>query len=92
MSRFWPRNQTVRDNWPAQIMAFPAHSRPGEVIIGDGRNVSSPDGAGSRSGHKRVLRTVGLLELTEEFPESPAFAAEYGKVMHRPVPAQIRPD
>jgi hypothetical protein len=35
---------------------------------------------------KRTLR-----ELTEEFPESPAFAAEYAKVMHRPVPAQVHP-
>jgi len=33
-----------------------------------------------------------LQELTEEFPESPAFAAEYAKVMHRPVPAEMRPD
>jgi len=32
-----------------------------------------------------------LKELNEEFPESPAFAAEYAKVMHRPVPAQIHP-
>ena len=35
---------------------------------------------------KRTLR-----ELTEEFPDSPAFAAEYAKVMHRPVPAQVHP-
>lgn len=32
-----------------------------------------------------------LHELNEEFPESPAFAAEYAKVMHRPVPAGVRP-
>jgi tetratricopeptide (TPR) repeat protein len=32
-----------------------------------------------------------LKELNEEFPESPAFAAEYAKVMHRPVPAEIHP-
>jgi tetratricopeptide (TPR) repeat protein len=32
-----------------------------------------------------------LKELNDEFPESPAFAAEYAKVMHRPVPAQIHP-
>jgi len=35
---------------------------------------------------KRLLR-----ELNEEFPESPAFAAEYAKVMGRPVPAEIHP-
>src|SRR5262249_60367462 len=32
-----------------------------------------------------------LPQLNEEFPESPAFAAEYAKVMHRPVPAAVRP-
>ena len=32
-----------------------------------------------------------LRELNEEFPESPAFAAEYAKVMGRPVPAQVHP-
>jgi tetratricopeptide (TPR) repeat protein len=36
---------------------------------------------------KRLLR-----ELNEEFPESPAFAAEYAKVMGRPVPAELRPE
>jgi tetratricopeptide (TPR) repeat protein len=35
---------------------------------------------------KRLLR-----ELTEEFPQSPAFAAEYAKVTHRPVPAEMHP-
>jgi hypothetical protein len=35
---------------------------------------------------KRTLR-----ELTEEFPESPAFAAEYAKVTHRPLPAEVHP-
>jgi len=32
-----------------------------------------------------------LHELTEEFPDSPAFAAEYAKVMGLPVPAEMRP-
>lgn len=32
-----------------------------------------------------------LRELTEEFPESPLYAAEYAKAMGRPVPAQMRP-
>ncbi|HEY6387507.1 MAG TPA: hypothetical protein VIX91_17670 [Candidatus Acidoferrum sp.] len=33
-----------------------------------------------------------LLELTEEFPESPLFAAEYAKVTGRPIPAEMRPN
>jgi len=32
-----------------------------------------------------------LKELNEQYPESPAFAAEYAKVMHRPIPAEIHP-
>jgi hypothetical protein len=32
-----------------------------------------------------------LLELSEEFPESPLYAAEYAKAMGRPIPAQIHP-
>lgn len=32
-----------------------------------------------------------LLELTEEFPESPLYAAEYAKAMRRPIPAQLHP-
>lgn len=32
-----------------------------------------------------------LRELSEEFPESPLFAAEYAKAMGRPVPAVIQP-
>jgi hypothetical protein len=31
-------------------------------------------------------------ELTEEFPESPLFAAEYAKVMGRPIPAELKPN
>jgi len=30
-----------------------------------------------------------LRELSEEFPESPLYAAEYAKAMGRPIPAQI---
>ena len=32
-----------------------------------------------------------LLELSEEFPESPLYAAEYAKAMGRPIPAEIHP-
>jgi hypothetical protein len=32
-----------------------------------------------------------LLELTEEFPESPLYAAEYAKAKGRPIPAQMHP-
>lgn len=38
-----------------------------------------------------VLAQKLLRELTEEFPESPLFAAEYAKVMHRPIPSELRP-
>ncbi|MGB6882710.1 MAG: hypothetical protein WBE10_01540 [Candidatus Acidiferrum sp.] len=33
-----------------------------------------------------------LHELTEEFPESPLFAAEYAKVLGRPIPADMKPN
>lgn len=33
-----------------------------------------------------------LLELTEEFPDSPLFAAEYAKVIGRPIPALMKPN
>ncbi len=32
-----------------------------------------------------------LRELSEEFPESPLYAAEYAKAMGRPIPAELRP-
>jgi hypothetical protein len=32
-----------------------------------------------------------LRELSEEFPASPLFAAEYAKAMGRPIPAEMRP-
>jgi hypothetical protein len=33
-----------------------------------------------------------LRELTEEFPDSPLFAAEYAKVQGRPIPAEMKPN
>jgi hypothetical protein len=33
-----------------------------------------------------------LQELTQEFPDSPLFTAEYAKVIGRPIPAEIKPD
>jgi hypothetical protein len=32
-----------------------------------------------------------LLELSQEFPESPLYAAEYAKAMGRLIPAEMRP-
>jgi len=32
-----------------------------------------------------------LLELSQEFPESPLYAAEYAKAMGRPIPAEMHP-
>lgn len=32
-----------------------------------------------------------LLELSEEFPDSPLYAAEYAKAMGRPIPAELHP-
>jgi hypothetical protein len=32
-----------------------------------------------------------LRELSEEFPESPLYAAEYAKAMGRPIPAEMHP-
>jgi len=41
---------------------------------------------------KQNARAEALLKtLTEEFPKSPLFAAEYAKVQGRPVPAQLNP-
>jgi hypothetical protein len=31
-----------------------------------------------------------LLELSQEFPSSPLFAAEYAKAMGRPIPAEMK--
>jgi hypothetical protein len=33
-----------------------------------------------------------LRELTEEFPSSTLFAAEYAKAMGRPIPAEMHPN
>ncbi len=33
-----------------------------------------------------------LHELTDEFPDSPLFAAEYAKVMGRPIPTEMKPN
>jgi hypothetical protein len=33
-----------------------------------------------------------LHELTEEYPDSPLFAAEYAKVQGRPIPAEMKPN
>jgi hypothetical protein len=33
-----------------------------------------------------------LHELTEEFPDSPLFTAEYAKVVGRPIPAELKPN
>jgi len=33
-----------------------------------------------------------LQELTQEFPDSPLFAAEYAKVLGRPIPAEMKPN
>jgi hypothetical protein len=33
-----------------------------------------------------------LLELTQEFPTNRTFATEYAKAMHRPIPAELRPN
>jgi hypothetical protein len=38
------------------------------------------------------LATKLLRELTEEFPDSPLFAAEYAKVLGRPIPAEMKPN
>jgi hypothetical protein len=38
------------------------------------------------------LATKLLHELTEEFPDSPLFAAEYAKVLGRPIPAEMKPN
>lgn len=39
-----------------------------------------------------VLAQKLLHELTEEFPDSPLFAAEYAKSMGQPIPAEMKPN
>jgi hypothetical protein len=43
----------------------------------------------ARREKQNALAQKLLLELTEEFPSSPLFAAEYAKAMGRPIPAEI---
>lgn len=45
----------------------------------------------ARREKQNALAQKLLLELTEEFPDSPLFAAEYAKAMGRPIPAEMRP-
>lgn len=46
--------------------------------------------AARREKQNRLAQNL-LRELTEEFPESPLYAAEYAKIMGRPIPAQMHP-
>jgi hypothetical protein len=46
---------------------------------------------GARREKQNALAQKLLRELTEEFPESPLFAAEYAKAMGRPIPTAIQP-
>jgi hypothetical protein len=43
----------------------------------------------ARREKQNALAQKLLLQLTEEFPASPLFAAEYAKAMGRPIPAEI---
>jgi hypothetical protein len=43
----------------------------------------------ARREKQNVLAQKLLLELSQEFPSSPLFAAEYAKAMGRPIPAEI---
>ena len=45
----------------------------------------------ARREKQNELATKLLHELTEEFPDSPLFAAEYAKVLGRPIPAELKP-
>jgi hypothetical protein len=45
----------------------------------------------ARREKQKPLAQKLLRELTEEFPESPLYAAEYAKVMGRPIPASMHP-
>ena len=46
--------------------------------------------AARREKQNRVAQKL-LLELSQEFPESPLYAAEYAKAMGRPIPAAMNP-
>jgi len=45
----------------------------------------------ARREKQRALAQKLLQQLTEEFPESPLYPAEYAKAMGRPIPASIHP-
>jgi hypothetical protein len=45
----------------------------------------------ARREKQNALAQKLLLELTQEFPANPLFAAEYAKAMGRPIPAELRP-
>jgi len=44
----------------------------------------------ARREKQNVLAQRLLLELSQEFPDSPLFAAEYAKAMGRPIPAELK--
>jgi hypothetical protein len=44
----------------------------------------------ARREKQNALAQKLLLELSEEFPSSPLFAAEYAKAMGRPIPAELK--
>ena len=46
----------------------------------------------ARREKQEALAQKLLRELTEEFPDSPLFAAEYAKAMGRPIPAVLKPN
>jgi len=45
----------------------------------------------ARREKQNLLAQKLLLELSEEFPESPLYAAEYAKAMGRPIPTEMHP-
>ncbi|HEX8836168.1 MAG TPA: hypothetical protein VF748_04470 [Candidatus Acidoferrum sp.] len=45
----------------------------------------------ARREKQKPLAQKLLLELTEEFPESPLYSVEYAKAMGRPIPASMHP-
>jgi tetratricopeptide (TPR) repeat protein len=45
----------------------------------------------ARREKQKPLAQKLLRELTEEFPESPLYSAEYAKAMGRPIPASMHP-
>jgi len=45
----------------------------------------------ARREKQNALAVKLLLELSQEFPESPLYAAEYAKAVGRPIPAEIHP-